>query len=351
MPLPRLIPLFLILLAVGGGFFLWSSNAAPEPLQPLDANAMPAEPRPASGTAEPARAEEPVRTGADETMRTSAAPAGAPAPAAAAPLQAVVGRVVDEAGQPVAGAQVSSFAFDPGFDPAAEADRDRMRDFDPEALRQRLEQARRDAPTTTSGTDGRFRLEVRSSRRSLPLRVQSAGFVRFDRMVQPANAAANAAANGGLAYAAEKEVDAGDLVLRRGAIVRGRVLDAAGAGVVGAFVGIEPADAAPAADGQGARGRGGRAERLLGGNGDNGGGGGGPFGRGGFGGNFWRQLPGAERFAGLFGEEVSMPPTARSSCCTSSRAPSACARATTNIRPCGSTTCRSPPGLPEWGSC
>lgn len=305
MPLSRLIALFLVLLAVGGGFFLWSSNAAPEPLQPLDASATSAESRPATGTAEPARAEEPVRAGADETMRTSAAPAGAAAPAAATPLQAVVGRVVDEAGQPVAGAQVSSFAFDPGFDPAADADRDRMRDFDPEALRQRLEQARRDAPTTTSGTDGRFRLEVRSGRRGVPLRVQSAGFVRFDRMVQPANAAANAPANGGIASAAEKEVDAGDLVLRRGAIVRGRVLDAAGAGVAGAFVGIEPADAAPAADGQGARGRGGRAERLLGGNGDNANNGGGPFGRGGFGANFWRQLPGAERFAGLFGEEVS----------------------------------------------
>lgn len=307
MPLPRLIALFLVLLAVGGGFFLWSSNAATEPLRPLDANAATAAPTPATGTVDPARAEEPVRSGADDTMRTSAAPAGAPAPAATAAKQAVVGRVVDEAGQPVAGAQVSSFAFDPGFDPAADGDRERMRDFDPEALRQRLEQARRDAPTTLSGSDGRFRLEVRSGRRGVPLRVHSAGFVRFDRMVQPANAAAD----GGIATAAAADVDAGDLVLRRGAIVRGRVLDAAGTGVAGAFVGVEPAEVAPAADGQAVRGNGGgragRAERLLGGNGDNanGGNGAGPFGRGGFGGNFWRQLPGAERFAGLFGDEVS----------------------------------------------
>lgn len=281
-------------IAVAGGLWWSSSAAAPPPVVPAGStNADAAAPAEGAGVVRPQSAD------TDPGREAAALPAAA-APAAAnrGPLRTVTGRVVGPGGTPVAGAEVRSWqlggAFDPGAGPEAFAE------FDPETMRERFEQSRREAAVATTEADGTFRLAVSVTGRAVPLRVQARGFVRLDHTVRVDAAAAGAAPTAAPAAGESgPALDAGTLTLRTGAIVRGRVVDGTGTPVAGALVAADgqgfPGFGQEGAQALGERMRAERADRP-----DRTGGEGGRAGA-----DFLRNLPGVERFAGMFGEEVA----------------------------------------------
>lgn len=283
---------FAVVIAVAGGLWWSSSAAAPPPVAPVGSTSTDAAvPVEGAGVVRPQSAD------TDPAREAAALPAAAVA-ANRGPLRTVTGRVVDPAGKPVAGAEVRAWqlggAFDPGAGPEAFAE------FDPDTMRERFEQARREAAVATTEADGTFRLATPGTGRAVPLRVLARGFVRLDHTVRVDAAAASAApavappaGEGGAA------LDAGTLTLRTGAIVRGRVVDGTGTPVAGALVAADgqgfPPFGQEGAQALGERVRAERADRP-----DRAGGEGGRAGA-----DFLRQLPGVERFAGMFGDEVA----------------------------------------------
>lgn len=132
---------------------------------------------------------------------------------------ALFGRVVDEAGAPLAGAAVivtPMQSYDPrdfeggeyeAYDPAKQAER--MHDL----LQLRIE--------TATDADGRFRLVPRGTSRHVELRVLARGYqVQRQNPQRPT----------------EVDVDVGTLTLKRGATASGRVVDGNGRGIANATV-------------------------------------------------------------------------------------------------------------------
>ncbi|MFO1029501.1 MAG: carboxypeptidase regulatory-like domain-containing protein [Planctomycetota bacterium] len=300
-----------VVLALAGGLWWSSSAAAPPSVVPAGAATDDA-----AAPAEGAGVVRPQSADADPAREAAAVPATAAAVGNRGPLRVVTGRVVDPAGRPVAGAEVRAWQLGGVFDSAAGPEA--FAEFDPDTMRERFEQARRDAAVATTDADGAFRLETPVTARAVPLRVLARGFVRLDHTVPVASPASGQAAanqagntqavNPPAGSESASALDAGTLTLRTGAIVRGRVVDGTGTPVAAALVAAEgqgfggfapgggqaPADQAageprrrdrPAAERAGAERAGAEAGRM--------------------GADFWRQLPGVERFAGMFGDEVA----------------------------------------------
>lgn len=124
-----------------------------------------------------------------------------------------LGRVVDEAGAPIAGATVSCWSgtrldFSVGA-------------FDPEALRGLQQQVRRRQQAQTDD-DGRFRIAAPEGARDVRLAFRARGHLVLERRATVPDPIA--------------DVDLGTLTLRRGAVVAGRVVDHVGNGVAAAVV-------------------------------------------------------------------------------------------------------------------
>ena len=275
-----------VVLAIAGGLWWSSPGAAPPPAVPAGSTSDEAAP-PAEG----AGVVRPQSADADPAREAAAVPAAATAAGNRGPLRVVAGRVVDPAGRPVAGAEVRAWQLGGAFDPAAGPEA--FAEFDPDTMRERFEQARREAAVATTDADGAFRLETPVTGRAVPLRVLARGFVRLDHTVPATNQAADPKAGSEAAPA----LDAGTLTLRTGAIVRGRVVDGTGTPVAEALVAAEgqglggAPGMARAFDEQGRRERP-AVERAAAEGGRPGA-------------DFWRQLPGVERFAGMLGDEVA----------------------------------------------
>lgn len=294
---PLLSALAVLLLLTG--WLWWSSSAsAPPPVVPAGST-MPEAPVPTEG----AGIVRPQSADTDPAREAAALPAVAAAAATRGPQRTVTGRVVDSAGRPVAGAEVRSWLPGGAFDPGAGASGvgpESFAEFDPDTMRERFEQARREAAVATTESDGTFRLAAPMTGRAVPLRVLARGFVRLDHTVR-VDAAAVSTAPAGAPPAGEalQALDAGTLTLRTGAIVRGRVVDGTGTPVAGALVAADgqglPSFGQEGAQALGERMRAERADRP-----DRTAGDGGRAGA-----DFLRQLPGVERFAGMFGEEVA----------------------------------------------
>lgn len=174
-----------------------------------------------SGAAEPADGAGPLLPVRDAAPLPATVP-GAAVAGAAASARTLVGTVVDDAGNGVAGAVVAARrgregAFDPAaFDPAA------FVDFDPAAFAERLRAAAGDRVESTTDVAGTFRVALPPGGSQLSLEVRARGHaILLQRVAIDAGTG---------------DVDAGTLALRRAAIVSGRVVDRAGTGIVGALV-------------------------------------------------------------------------------------------------------------------
>ena len=138
----------------------------------------------------------------------------------------IVGQVVDASGRPVADAEVagvpgSVFSRDfRNFD-FADLDIGDTNLFDPNDVMGRIRQQRDEMVTVRTDEQGRFRVRVEGTSRKVSLRVLARGHLVFGRAVERPE---------------QQDVDVGVLQLETGAIVAGRVLDAAGNPVVGAYV-------------------------------------------------------------------------------------------------------------------
>jgi protocatechuate 3,4-dioxygenase beta subunit len=135
---------------------------------------------------------------------------------------ALVGTVVDERGAPVAGALVRCGpGFGPGAGGMADFDFTDFEDFDPRAMTERMRELAEQRAETVTGADGRFRLVPAGQGRNVMVRVAAVRHQVLDRTTtRPGKA----------------DTDLGTLVLRSGAMVRGRVVDAGGAPIAGARV-------------------------------------------------------------------------------------------------------------------
>jgi protocatechuate 3,4-dioxygenase beta subunit len=196
-----LLAAFVCYLAVGGG-----GDRAPGPGS-TGATAL----EPGGAAVQPAQGQAaPEAQAPDAAAREALVPATDSGPM-------LVGRVVDENGAPIAGAQVActaALSADPrDFDVAGSDDPARML----ERARQRLSQ-RREA---TAGPDGTFRVAAVAGGRTVSVSARARAFqVTTRQAARPTDA----------------DVDLGAVVLRRGAVVSGLVVDRANAPVAGAQV-------------------------------------------------------------------------------------------------------------------
>ena len=208
--------------AAAVGTLWWANQSTPPlpgPVAPVAASEDPAAPATAAPPAEGAGPGlQPEREAAPKSASASGAATG--------PARGVTGRVVDEAGQAVAGARVVAWRLGAEFDPSAPDAFERMRDFDPATLQERFERVQRDVVEGLTEADGTFRLDVVGVQRSVPLRVRARGHALLDHNVPVARDSAGA-------------IDAGTLTVRAASILSGRVVDGAGNGVAGAQVAVE----------------------------------------------------------------------------------------------------------------
>ncbi|HEX5052838.1 MAG TPA: carboxypeptidase-like regulatory domain-containing protein [Planctomycetota bacterium] len=139
----------------------------------------------------------------------------------ASSLPSITGQVVGTDQHPIADAEViciPGVAFTPDFENLDAGDTDV---FDPQAITDRLRGQVRDRVTVRSDADGRFRVRVEGTSRTVSLRVLARGHLVLDRSVPRPN---------------DADTDLGLLVLADGAVVEGRVLDAQGSPIEGARV-------------------------------------------------------------------------------------------------------------------
>jgi len=182
-----------------------SAPSAPTPAGPAATAAATGAPRGADELADPSSAR-PSSAGASERTELTAA-AAAPPPRADAPERRARGRLVDELGRAVSGAEITvaarRFLMDWRPDPGAHAAGARA----------------------TSDASGAFELTLPAGLSpQLELVARARGFARLERDVR----------------VAEPEQDLGTLVLDRGVILAGVVLDSAGQPVAGAELRAEP---------------------------------------------------------------------------------------------------------------
>jgi protocatechuate 3,4-dioxygenase beta subunit len=211
----------LFLLALIGGAVVWFTRfAADDVVVPAAATGGAAAATDAPGG--PETGPGPVAGGeANGATRVAApAPAGAGG-VAAANASGLRGQVLDDQGQPVAGALVrcsAGFGEGLGFENFDLAD---LEDFDQQAMLERLRNAQRQRQEATTDAEGRFRIAAVGTGRSVSLRVVARQFVVLDRNVPRPT---------------EADTDLGVLTLKRGAVVSGRVVDRAGNGLAEARV-------------------------------------------------------------------------------------------------------------------
>ncbi|MBL8730556.1 MAG: carboxypeptidase regulatory-like domain-containing protein [Planctomycetes bacterium] len=216
---PLAIVVLLVVAAATAVWFVSRGDARLDlPTQPGSAQpgALPTAADPAAGSLAPTASPEPA---ADATSRVEAASA---APVVEA---ALLGRVVDDRGQPVAGAVVRDVRGSPFGAEAFDGDMFEAMANDPEGAIARVRAARREGRDTTTDADGAFRLAVPDRGGMVSLRVEARGHQVLDRNVARPTAG---------------ELDVGVLQLERGAIVTGRVVDRAGTGIADAIVLREP---------------------------------------------------------------------------------------------------------------
>ncbi len=134
---------------------------------------------------------------------------------------AIIGRLVNESGQPVADAEVrcapgNGLGFDvQEFDPTAEDA------FDPQAMTERLRSAQQQQVSVRSDGEGRFKIVPATTNRSVSVQVMARGYqVLQQRAARPTAA----------------DVDLGVLTVQAGAVVTGRVLDPRGNPIAAARV-------------------------------------------------------------------------------------------------------------------
>ena len=219
---------FLLLLAAA--FVIWrltAADAAPAPAPEGAAAKAPAVPADAATGSAPDGA-----TAAGAPATAPGAPSdreAVPASALADRSPALVGRVVAADGSPVAGATVyaapgAAFANASGrldFDTFDPADFDELDAFDPRATMRSLRAQLADRVEVRTDDDGRFRVRAKGDSRGVGVRVLARGHTLLDRRVERPT---------------ERDVDLGTLVLERGAIVTGRVVDPGGTPIAGALV-------------------------------------------------------------------------------------------------------------------
>ncbi len=210
--------------------------------------------------AAPVRQDEPAPEAAGgevQAPRSEAAPdrtaAAAPArPTASGP--ALVGRVVDEAGLPVQGALVStgiSNLFSPGAFFSGQADFN-----DATKLVDRVRERMQSREIAETGQDGSFRLVVAGDGNQVQVEAKARAYQPASRFVDRPK---------------DQDVDIGDLVIKAGAAIRGRVTDNQGRAIAGASVqrlepdGTPSGSIFPGMPGMG-RGRGGPMGMFGGGN-------------------------------------------------------------------------------------
>lgn len=191
------------LLAVAAGIVYWLTSTQPDDLPTPDnqtnapADAPHVDPSTATGTAttEPEKETDPART------QVASSTAGGSGPA-------LVGKVLDESGQPVAGAIVSTgltTMFSPRSFDGSQIDFD---DMAKTAARARERMNNRAAVAT--GADGTFRLVPDGEGAQLQIEAKARAFVSTSRMVDRPKG---------------QDVDVGTLVLQPGAVIAGRVTD------------------------------------------------------------------------------------------------------------------------------
>lgn len=218
MPATRSLGLVALLLVLGGAAFWWSQSAGDADLGPGREAARPDAAQPDRADAALVRAETAGGGSAADAVRAAVAGNGL----AVADGPALVGTVVDESGAPVAGAVVRCGpGFGPGAGGAGDFDFADFEDFDPKTMTERMRGLLEQRTETVTGADGHFRLVPAGQSRNVMVRVAAARHQVLDRTATRPG---------------KTDTDLGTLVLRSGAVVRGRVVDAAGMPIASARV-------------------------------------------------------------------------------------------------------------------
>ncbi|MBL8725668.1 MAG: carboxypeptidase regulatory-like domain-containing protein, partial [Planctomycetes bacterium] len=218
MPATRSLAFAALLLALGGAAYWWLQSGPEVDVGPSHVPAAPASADPDRSAASAVPVETADSTPPDRADRTAVA--GGSRATAEGP--ALVGTVVDERGTPIAGAVVRCGpGFGPGSGATADFDFGDFEDFDPRAMTERMRELAELRAETITSADGRFRLVPTGQGRNVMVRVAAVRHQVLDRTTTRPGKVDN---------------DLGTLVLRSGATVRGRVVDAGGSPIAGARV-------------------------------------------------------------------------------------------------------------------